>query len=110
ELGGPPLPLGWPRALFPAAAPARGAAAAFESQALGLPAGTRARRAARVCAMIQANPSKLKKSHIVCTMRPLRLCIEENNGDISKCRPEVEEFERICRARGHPYQQRLCDE
>eukprot|EP00419_Tripos_fusus_P027361 CAMPEP_0172726616 /NCGR_PEP_ID=MMETSP1074-20121228/91155_1 /TAXON_ID=2916 /ORGANISM="Ceratium fusus, Strain PA161109" /LENGTH=73 /DNA_ID=CAMNT_0013553689 /DNA_START=102 /DNA_END=323 /DNA_ORIENTATION=+ len=46
--------------------------------------------------MISANPAKLKKSHMVCTMRPLRICIEENNGDISKCRPEVEEFERTC--------------
>ena len=60
--------------------------------------------------MMQSNPAKLKKSpwprtqervnarwllirasqkhldlgHIVCTMRPLRVCIEENSGDISR--------------------------
>lgn len=33
--------------------------------------------------------AKLKKSHIVCTMRPLRLCIEENSGDISRCIKEA---------------------
>mmetsp|Transcript_11684 Transcript_11684/g.12705 ORF Transcript_11684/g.12705 Transcript_11684/m.12705 type:complete len:112 (-) Transcript_11684:43-378(-) len=46
--------------------------------------------------LAQSNPAKLKKSHIVCTMRPLRLCIEENSGDISRCIKEVEEFERTC--------------
>eukprot|EP00434_Breviolum_minutum_P002108 symbB.v1.2.001863.t2/scaffold77.1/size347087/34 len=46
--------------------------------------------------LIQSNPAKLKKTHIVCTMRPLRLCIEENSGDISRCIKEVEEFERTC--------------
>ncbi|CAE7295293.1 celf3 [Symbiodinium natans] len=46
--------------------------------------------------MMQSNPAKLKKSHIVCTMRPLRVCIEENSGDISRCVKEVEEFERTC--------------
>eukprot|EP00439_Symbiodinium_sp_Y106_P013561 s9143_g1.t4 len=44
----------------------------------------------------KSNPAKLKKSHIVCTMRPLRVCIEENSGDISRCIKEVEEFERTC--------------
>mmetsp|Transcript_75250 Transcript_75250/g.121498 ORF Transcript_75250/g.121498 Transcript_75250/m.121498 type:complete len:96 (-) Transcript_75250:203-490(-) len=46
--------------------------------------------------MSGSNPAKLKKSHIVCTMRPLRLCIEENTGDMSRCKKEVEEFERTC--------------
>eukprot|EP00450_Noctiluca_scintillans_P003611 CAMPEP_0194491926 /NCGR_PEP_ID=MMETSP0253-20130528/10661_1 /TAXON_ID=2966 /ORGANISM="Noctiluca scintillans" /LENGTH=81 /DNA_ID=CAMNT_0039332729 /DNA_START=104 /DNA_END=346 /DNA_ORIENTATION=- len=29
-------------------------------------------------------------------MRPLRLCIEENGGDITRCQAEVEDFEKTC--------------
>eukprot|EP00405_Crypthecodinium_cohnii_P001188 CAMPEP_0194763948 /NCGR_PEP_ID=MMETSP0323_2-20130528/20780_1 /TAXON_ID=2866 ORGANISM="Crypthecodinium cohnii, Strain Seligo" /NCGR_SAMPLE_ID=MMETSP0323_2 /ASSEMBLY_ACC=CAM_ASM_000346 /LENGTH=76 /DNA_ID=CAMNT_0039689969 /DNA_START=130 /DNA_END=360 /DNA_ORIENTATION=+ len=46
--------------------------------------------------LMAANQPKLKKSHIVCTMRPLRVCIEENNGDIARCKQEVEDFEKTC--------------
>eukprot|EP00425_Heterocapsa_triquetra_P041034 CAMPEP_0195073556 /NCGR_PEP_ID=MMETSP0448-20130528/16861_1 /TAXON_ID=66468 /ORGANISM="Heterocapsa triquestra, Strain CCMP 448" /LENGTH=73 /DNA_ID=CAMNT_0040105677 /DNA_START=46 /DNA_END=267 /DNA_ORIENTATION=- len=46
--------------------------------------------------MMAANTPKLKKTHIICSMRPLRICVEENSGDLSKCKQEVEEFERTC--------------
>ncbi|CEL99155.1 unnamed protein product [Vitrella brassicaformis CCMP3155] len=43
-----------------------------------------------------ANKPKLKKEKIVCQMRPLRECLADSNGDITKCIPEINEFERTC--------------
>ncbi|EGD73081.1 hypothetical protein PTSG_12214 [Salpingoeca rosetta] len=35
-----------------------------------------------------------------CDSEPLRLCLEKNNGDRSKCQKEWEAFKRACAAKG----------
>ena len=34
--------------------------------------------------------------HVICRMKPLRHCLEKNEGDVQKCLFEVEVFERTC--------------
>eukprot|EP00397_Hematodinium_sp_SG-2012_P064438 GEMP01091119.1.p1 GENE.GEMP01091119.1~~GEMP01091119.1.p1 ORF type:complete len:121 (+),score=5.25 GEMP01091119.1:36-365(+) len=46
--------------------------------------------------MMAANQPKLQKKHTICTMKPLRVCIDNNGGDISQCVQEVQKFERTC--------------
>ena len=51
--------------------------------------------------MIAASKSKLKPAQVVCQMGPLRRCIENSKGDISKCSEEVTLFEKTCVASGY---------
>jgi len=46
--------------------------------------------------MMAANQPKMQKKHIICTMKPLRVCIDQHNGDISQCKDEVKQFEKTC--------------
>jgi hypothetical protein len=46
--------------------------------------------------MLAANEPRRKKVQIICSMRPLRECIDNARGDMSKCVNEVREFERTC--------------
>ncbi|KAF4751719.1 hypothetical protein FOZ63_031710 [Perkinsus olseni] len=51
--------------------------------------------------MMAANRPKVTRNVTVCTMMPLRRCIENNMGDISQCVKEVRDFERTCNKRKH---------
>lgn len=46
--------------------------------------------------MMAANQPKLKKAYLVCTMKPLRQCIDKNRGDLSQCKEEIKQFESTC--------------
>jgi hypothetical protein len=46
--------------------------------------------------MLAANEQRRKKVQTVCSMRPLRECIDNSKGDLSQCINEVREFERTC--------------
>ncbi|CAD7934279.1 unnamed protein product [Amoebophrya sp. A25] len=39
---------------------------------------------------------KMSETQIVCTMGPLRRCIEEYSGDLRKCKEEIKTFENTC--------------
>ena len=49
-----------------------------------------------VSSMLAANEPRRKKTQIVCSMRPLRECIDASKGDLSQCVNEVRDFERTC--------------
>ncbi|KAF4672754.1 hypothetical protein FOL47_000158 [Perkinsus chesapeaki] len=51
--------------------------------------------------MMAANRPKVTRNVTVCTMMPLRRCIENHMGDISQCVKEVRDFERTCNKRKH---------
>ena len=51
--------------------------------------------------MLAANKSRLKSDQVICKMGPLRRCIENNEGDISKCASEVLDFEKTCDKRNN---------
>ena len=45
--------------------------------------------------------SKIAKQKVVCTMKPLRQCIERNQGDLTRCHKEIKQFEATCDKRLH---------
>lgn len=46
--------------------------------------------------MLAANEPRRKKANVICSMRPLRECIDKTQGDLSQCVNEVREFEKTC--------------
>ena len=38
----------------------------------------------------------MERAAAVCDHEPLKRCLDENNGDRSKCQKEWEEFQRAC--------------
>ncbi len=46
--------------------------------------------------MLAANEPRRKKTQLMCSMQPLRECIDNYKGDLSRCVNEVREFERTC--------------
>jgi hypothetical protein len=46
--------------------------------------------------MLAANEPRRKKVQVVCSMRPLRECIDKTRGELSQCLNEVREFEKTC--------------
>lgn len=46
--------------------------------------------------MLAANEQRRKKTQTLCSMAPLRECIDRSKGDLSQCVNEVREFERTC--------------
>jgi len=36
------------------------------------------------------------KTQVICTMKPLRKCLEQQKGDIQQCKEEIRLFEQTC--------------
>ncbi len=46
--------------------------------------------------MRPANQNEKRRTQLVCLMKPLRRCLDENNGDLKQCKEEVKLFQRTC--------------
>ncbi|KAG0245253.1 Stomatin-like protein 2, mitochondrial [Actinomortierella wolfii] len=57
-----------------------------------------------------SSATKSSSSTQVCDSEPLRLCLEKNNGDRSKCLKEWEEFKAACSAKKRTYATKYTDD